>query len=200
MNETIDSVLTFWFGAGQSIQEINKDKKSVWWNKDEEIDRKISDRFRALVNAVADSELDHWRESAKGLLASIICTDQFPRNIYRGTGKSFSFDVTGLELAQQIVATGVDRELTTIQRIFAYLPFEHSEDIALQAKSMELIEQLLEDAAVEDKEIFSGFLGYARRHYEVIERFGRFPHRNEILGRESTDLEKDFLTRPGSSF
>ncbi len=200
MNETIDSVLTFWFGSGQTVQDINNDKKKVWWNKNEEIDREISDRFRALVNAVADSELDHWRESAKGLLASIICTDQFPRNIYRGSSKSFSFDSVGLELAQQIVATGADLELTTIQRVFAYLPFEHSEDLAMQTRAMDLFQQLLQDAAIEDQEIFTGFLGYARRHYEVIERFGRFPHRNEILDRESTDLEKVFLTQPGSSF
>ena len=200
MNETIDSVLTFWFGSGQTVQDINNDKKKVWWNKNEEIDREISDRFRALVNAVADSELEHWRESAKGLLASIICTDQFPRNIYRGSSKSFSFDSVGLELAQQIVATGADLELTTIQRVFAYLPFEHSEDLAMQTRAMDLFQQLLQDAAIEDQEIFTGFLGYARRHYEVIERFGRFPHRNEILDRESTDLEKVFLTQPGSSF
>ncbi len=200
MNETIDSVLRFWFGDCQTIIDINNDKKSVWWSKNEQVDQEISDRFEELVDAVADAELDHWRESAKGLLASIICTDQFPRNMYRGSAKSFGYDGVALELAQQIVTTGVDRELSTIYRVFAYLPFEHSEALEMQEKALDLFTQLRDEVEESDKEIFSGFVSYAQRHLDVIQRFGRFPHRNQILGRESTDQEKEFLTEPGSSF
>jgi len=200
MNETIDSVLTYWFGTKQSIAEINNDRKSVWWGKSDQVDEEISIRFKELVGAVASGGLEHWRESAKGLLASIICIDQFPRNIYRGNSKSFVYDPVALELAKQAVATGFDAELSAIQRVFAYLPFEHSEDREMQVQSLTLFETLRDSVAEEDRELFSGFYDYARRHFDVIDRFGRFPHRNLILGRSSTEEEIEFLQQPGSSF
>ena len=200
MNETIDSILTFWFGDGQSDQVICEQKKAIWWGKDETVDREIATRFRPVIEAVADCELDHWRESAKGLLASILCTDQFPRNIFRGNAKSFDYDSIALGLAQQAVATMADQELQPIYRVFAYMPFEHSEELDMQIRSLELFTKLHEEAEPENKALFSGYIDYARRHLEIIERFGRFPHRNEILGRDSTSEELEFLTQPGSSF
>ena len=200
MNETIDSILTFWFGDGQSDQVISEQKKAMWWGKDEAVDREISTRFRPAIEAVADCELDHWRESAKGLLASILCTDQFPRNVFRGNPKSFAYDPVALELAQQAVATLADQELQPINRVFVYMPFEHSEELDMQYRSMELFTKLHEEVEREDKELFSGYIDFARRHLEIVERFGRFPHRNEILGRDSTKEEMEFLTQPGSSF
>ena len=204
MNETIDSVLKYWFGTEQDAISINQDKKALWWSKNEQIDAEIENRFKPLVYAVSEGKLDHWRESAKGLLASIICTDQFPRNIFRGNSKSFGFDEVALSLAQQMVGTGADAELAPIQRVFAYLPFEHSEDLAMQDKAVQLFTQLREIAVSDDSEevqsMFAGFLDYAQRHFDVIEEFGRFPHRNTILGRESTAKEIVFLQQPGSSF
>lgn len=200
MNETIDSVLTYWFGTHQTNADINNDRKSIWWGKSDQVDEEISTRFKDLATVVADGDLDHWRESAKGLLASIVCTDQFPRNMFRGTSKAFAWDSVALEFAKQLVGTGVDSELTLIQRVFAYLPFEHSEELEMQDQSLSLFNSLVEQAAADDKEMFFGFVGFAQRHYDVIERFGRFPHRNEILGRVSTDEEIEFLSQPGSSF
>ncbi len=200
MNETIDSILTFWFGTCNSAEEISEQKKALWWGKDEQIDQEIAERFRPVMESVANSELDHWRESANGLLASIICTDQFPRNVFRGNAKSFAYDPVALGLAQQAVATHVDLELSPIQRVFVYLPFEHSEDMAMQTQSLELFNKLHDEVAEEDKELFSGYIDFARRHLEIVDRFGRFPHRNELLGRDSTPEELEFLAEPGSSF
>ena len=200
MNETIDSILTYWFGDGQSAQDICEQKKALWWGKDESVDREISDRFRPVIEAVVDCELDHWRESATGLLASILCTDQFPRNVFRGSAKSFAYDPVALGLAQQAVATHADQELQPINRVFVYMPFEHSEDLDMQKRSLELFTELHQEVEPENKALFSGYIDFARRHLEIIQRFGRFPHRNEILGRDSTPEELDFLKKPGSSF
>ena len=200
MNETIDSVLTFWFGECRTSLEINNDRKSLWWSKDENIDQKIAARFSPLVVMVANGDLDHWRESAAGMLASIICTDQFPRNIYRGQEKSFAYDPVALALAQQAIATGVDQELPPIRRVFMYLPLEHSENLSDQQQCLALFTGLAETAPDDEKELFDSFLDFARRHLEIIERFGRFPHRNKILGRTDSAEELEFLEKPGSTF
>ena len=200
MKETIDSILTFWFGNGTVTTEVVAEKKKLWWGKDEEVDQEITRRFRAVVQEVFEGRLDHWRETPNGLLASIICCDQFSRNMYRGTARAFEFDSVALGMAEQMVATGEDMELSEIQRVFAYLPFEHSEEVAKQTKSIELFTALLEGAKESEREIFSDYLQFARRHFEIIERFGRFPHRNVILGRDSSEAEIAFLEQPGSSF
>ena len=198
--ETIDSILTFWFGHGVTAGEINSDRAAVWWGKNDDVDREIRTRFEPVTRAVFEGRLDRWRESPRGMLASIICCDQFPRNMYRGRAESFAFDAAALAMAERMVDTGTHRELQPIQRVFAYLPFEHSEDLAMQDKSMELYGALVEQADPGEREVFETGLDFARRHREIIERFGRFPHRNGILGRESTEEEAEFLTQPGSSF
>ena len=200
MNETIDSVLTYWFGTEQSNTAIAEDRKKIWWGKDDQVDQEIAGQFRELTESVASGDLDHWRDSSKGLLASIICTDQFSRNMYRGSPRSFSYDTVALQLAHQAVGTAMDTALSAIERVFMYLPFEHSEDLENQQKSLELFNLLYENCDHSEKEVFSGYLDYAQRHYDVIKQFGRFPHRNEILGRKSTELENEFLAQPGSSF
>lgn len=200
MVETIDSILTFWFGHGVTAREISDERQAVWFGKNDDVDLEIRTRFEPATRAVFDGRLDHWRETPRGMLASIICCDQFPRNMYRGRAESFAFDTAALAMAEEMVAAGTHLELQPIQRVFAYLPFEHSEDLAMQDKSMELFGALAEQADPEDREMFGINLDFARRHWEIIERFGRFPHRNAILGRESTDEEAEFLTQPGSSF
>lgn len=200
MNETIDSVLAFWFGDGTTASDIARQQKPMWWGKSEALDAEIEERFSGLVDAVAGAELEHWRESANGLLAATICCDQFPRNIYRGTAKSFAFDDKALLLAQQAVASSQVADLERIQRVFIYLPYEHSEDLEMQVEAVRLFSELESAAPAEEKDLFGGYLDFARRHFEIIERFGRFPHRNEILGRRTTDEEREFLKQPGSSF
>lgn len=200
MNETIDSVLTFWFGNCQTATAINNDKKSMWWRKNQRVDLEIGQRFKELVAAVDNCQLAHWQESPRGLLASIICTDQFPRNMYRDSAKAFAFDDLALRLAQQAVAIAADMALSPIQRVFVYMPFEHSEVLEQQQQCVQLFEKLVDDAAAEAKEIFKGFLAFAKQHHAIIAQWGRFPHRNRLLGRESSAAEKKFLTEPGSSF
>ncbi len=200
MNETIDSVIRYWFGESQTSAEINAQKKALWWSKNPEVDAEIDERFSDLVDAVASGKLDHWNESASGLLASIICTDQFPRNIYRGQSKSFAYDRFALGLANQAVAMNLDQQLPLIKRLFVYMPFEHSEELSEQERAVSLMQTLVDQAEESEKEIFLGFVRFAEKHHEIIEEFGRFPHRNEILGRESTPEELAFLEKPGSSF
>lgn len=200
MNETIDSVLTYWFGTETDAGDIVRQGKAKWWGKDEELDLEIRQRFSSAVDAVASNELDHWQESPGGLLASIICTDQFPRNIYRGSAKSFSYDKLALSLARKVVTTTRDEDLDPIRRVFVYMPFEHSEDIVMQDESIRLFTALEQSVADSERSIFSEYSRFAHRHREIIQRFGRFPHRNEILGRTSTAEEKAFLQTPGSSF
>ena len=199
-DETVDSILSFWFGDGDTTEEMKRDREAYWWGKDDELDREIRSRFEAVTRAVFEGQLDHWRESPRGMLASIISCDQFPRNMYRGRPESFAFDGAALAMAELMVGAGTDRELHPMQRVFAYLPFEHSEDPAMQDRSMDLYTALVEQADPGERELFELHLDFARKHWEIIDRFGRYPHRNSILGRQSTEEEEKFLTQPGSSF
>lgn len=198
--ENMESVLEFWFGRGSTAAEIADRKTPLWWSKNDRIDREIAERFTATTEAAAAGQLDRWRETPRGLLALIISTDQFPRNIHRGTPRAFAYDPVALRLAVACADSGADRRLAPIQRVFAYLPFEHSEQLADQRRSVALYQALAQNAAAAERELFDGYLDYARRHHDIIERFGRFPHRNAILGRQSSDEELAFLEQPGSSF
>ena len=196
----IDRVLAFWFGHGQTTMEVADEKTGLWWSKNERVDREIVDHFAATSEAAASGELTRWGESPRGLLALIICTDQFPRNMYRDTPQAFACDSAALAYAKQCVDGGAAAQLRPIERMFAYLPFEHSEVLAEQQRSIALYEELAQSVRADQAELFNGYLDYARQHYDIIERFGRFPHRNKILGRESSDEELAFLEQPGSSF
>ena len=177
----IDEVLRFWF------EELTADD---WFGGGDAVDDRIRTRFRELHEALRDHVPESWRESARGMLAAVIALDQFPRNLYRGDPRAFAADRTALALAQEAIERRFDRELSNDERKFLYLPFEHSEDPAVQARSVQLF------ATVDDGES----LGYAVRHKEIVDRFGRFPHRNDVLGRESTPEEIEFLKEPDSSF
>jgi uncharacterized protein (DUF924 family) len=198
--ENPESILKFWFGAEDSIKGINEEKKGLWWTKDDDTDAEILRRFEQISRRLASGDLDHWQRDPEGLLASIICLDQFARNMHRGSPRSFASDPRALELAEKMVNSQWDRELGPLQRIFAYLPFEHSESMDNQRKMVQLVAKLRNSVDEEVRDIFDGFYDYAVRHLEVIQRFGRFPHRNTILGRESTDEELSFLEQPDSSF
>lgn len=193
MDAQAQNVLDFWFlppdnpGYGQSRVE--------WFRKDDAFDAQIRDRFGALIDAAIEGGLCAWDATPHGALARLIVLDQFTRNVYRGTPRAFAGDARALALAVALTQAGQDRQLAPMLRAFAYLPFEHAEDLAMQARAVELF-QLLSQA----QPGFDGMLDYAQRHQEVIARFGRFPHRNAILGRPSTPEEVEFLRQPGSSF
>ena len=200
MSENPMSIIEFWFGEPGSASSIAKRQTSLWFKKQVATDALIKERFETTLLSAAAGELGHWCDSVQGRLALIIVLDQFPRNIYRDTPLAFAFDhvaraqcLTGLELHE-------DAALQPIERIFFYLPLEHAEDTALQARSVELYRQLAATVEAEDEKLFSGFLDYAQRHRVIVDQFGRFPHRNAILGRESSEQEIAFLAQPGSSF
>jgi uncharacterized protein (DUF924 family) len=182
-------VLDFWFG--REGEPGYGEFREAWFTKDPEFDRQVRDRFETLHEAAAAGELDGWKEEARSCLALVILLDQFPRNMYRGDPRSYATDSKAQETSEHAVDRAFDRELPEFQRMFVYMPFMHSEDLAHQRRSVELFRRLGgEDDAT----------GYAVQHMEIIERFGRFPHRNEVLGRRTTPEEAEFLTQPGSSF
>src|SRR6266849_1422603 len=180
-------VLDFWFGAPDSSERGRP--RTSWFRKSEPFDAEIRRRFLATWERAARGELGLWQATPLASLALIVVLDQFPRNMFRGTARAFSSDSPALSMARSMIALEFDRLLSLEERGFAYLPFEHAEDLAAQRRSLALSQ------ALDPEDI-----GYARRHYEIIARFGRFPHRNAMLGRESTPEEIEFLKRPGSSF
>lgn len=186
-------VLEFWFGPPEL-----SDTEAVsarWFGKDPAFDAQIRERFGALIEQALADELRDWAWQPGPALARILLLDQFTRNAFRDTARAFAGDALALAAARSMVAQAQDQALPPLRRVFVYLPFEHAEDRAAQAESMQLFTRLAEEAPG-----LSGYAEYARRHQEIVERFGRFPHRNALLGRESTPEEFTFLQQPGSGF
>ena len=187
-----DSVISFWFGAPDSVERGRP--RACWFKKDAQFDQEIRTRFLALHETAARGELAAWERTPLAALALIVTLDQFPRNIFRGEARAFATDALALAVARRAVDQGFDALLGTQERTFVYLPFEHAEDLAAQRRSLALF------GALAGQPDTAGNIDYARRHYEIIARFGRFPHRNAILGRACTSEEETFLLQPGSSF
>jgi len=177
----IDGIVDFWFG------ELTPED---WWRKVPAIDAEIGRRFSAVYDALKSGVPADWFSTPKGYLAAILAFDQFPRNMFRDDARAFATDAQALLLAKRAIADGIDAKLPPEQRAFIYLPFQHSEDRNEQVRSIELFTALGNPLN----------LDFAIRHKQIIDRFGRFPHRNEILGRKSTPEELAFLRQPGSSF
>ncbi|HEY7715600.1 MAG TPA: DUF924 family protein [Candidatus Binatia bacterium] len=196
----IEEVLNFWFGTNADDAVVAAEQAALWWSKNQETDDDIRSRFEHHIRAAARRELDPWASTAHGRLALIILLDQFPRNVYRETAQAFSYDQKALALSLEGIARGTDWELRAIERVFIYLPLEHSESLAHQERSVRYFSDLVACVPAEQKSFFDEYLNYAIRHRDIIARFGRFPHRNKILGRESTTEELAFLAKPGSSF
>ena len=193
-------LLEFWFGDEPDDSVVAKAKAELWWGHLAETDELLQARFGAAASAAAAGVLDHWTGSPKGRLALILLLDQIPRAIHRGTPAAFAQDELARKTAQQGLDSGADKLLRPIERLFFYLPFEHSEDLADQDRSVALFRELAATVPESKRQTFAEFLDYAVRHREVVALFGRFPHRNAILDRESTAEEKSFLEQPGSSF
>lgn len=174
-------VLAFWF------ETLTPED---WFTKSEATDIQIGERFLAVYAAVARHSAEDVCGSTNDALAAVIVLDQFPRNLFRGNAQSFRTDALAREIAQKAIAAGFDKAMTTDQRVFLYLPFEHSEDLGDQDRSVELISGLGDET----------YTNFAIAHRDVIARFGRFPHRNAVLGRTSTAEEAAYLAQPGSGF
>ena len=174
-------VLNFWF---KEIEPAN------WWVKDSAFDNSITEKFLSIHNAAKHCELAPWRETAHGRLAEIIVLDQFSRNMYRDTPQAFACDGIALVLAQEAIAAGADKALKPVEKSFLYMPFMHSESIAIHT----IGEQLFADLGIQWN------INSARKHFDIIKKFGRYPHRNQLLWRDSTEEEMDYLEEPGAGF
>lgn len=198
MIETADTVRTFWFGSDDGDDAaIGSRQGKLWWSKDDNTDHEIRTRFEACTIAASGGRFDQWSRTPHGLLALILLTDQFPRNMYRNRPESFSFDPIALHWALDGLARGVDALLRPIERVFFYLPLEHAESLPLQERVVDLFKRLQDDVPVEQHEAFAGYTNFAIRHRDIIARFGRFPHRNAVLGRLPTAEELDYLAEGG---
>jgi uncharacterized protein (DUF924 family) len=185
-----EHVLAFWFGCGEEYGRRHK----RWFDKDPALDEEVRRRFAGLVDELATGAHRDWLYAARTCLARIVALDQFPRHIHRGAPGAFAADALALEAARHAVASGYDAAMLPVERLFAYLPFEHSESLADQQLACELMRPLAQFPETQDA------LRYAEAHRAIVARFGRFPHRNAILGRPSTAAEAAYLEEPGSGF
>jgi len=174
-------IINFWFSEIEPKQ---------WWQKDEAFDLMITARYGKLHDQAKAGELFPWRKTALGSLAEVIILDQFSRNIYREKAESFAYDPMALALAQFAISKGLDKELSNTQRVFLYMPFMHSESQVIHIEAVKLFESVGH----------SNNLEFEHKHKAIIDRFGRYPHRNAILGRQSTEEEMAFLKQPNSGF
>ncbi len=200
MSDLAENVLAFWFGVPGSAAEVVGRQTKLWFGKSPANDQAVSERFAATLTAATAGGLDHWAHTPRGRLALVIVLDQFPHHIHRDQPQAFATDPQSLALSLAALETGEDRKLAPIERVFLYLPLEHAELLEMQEHSVALYEQLAREAAADEHTLFDNFLDYARKHRDVVARFGRFPHRNAILGRPSTPDEVEFLKQPGSRF
>jgi uncharacterized protein (DUF924 family) len=197
--ETAESLHAFWFGGKADDAAADRQSK-LWWGKSSVVDAEVAARFAPLVQSARAGALDGWGDTPQQALALILLTDQLPRNIYRGTAASFASDAVARSITVAGLEREMDRQLKPIERVFFYLPLEHAESMADQDRAVSLYTRLFQEAPAAQVERYRNFLTFALRHRRVIERFGRFPHRNAIIGRESTPDEISFLQEPGSSF
>ena len=195
-----EDVLDFWFadaaGGPQALERRNR----VWFRGGAAFDRECTERFTATLEAAARGELDHWMESPRRRLALIILLDQFSRNIYRGTAAAFQQDDQALAACRQGIEEGHDRHLAPFERSFFYMPLEHAEDREVQALSVRLAEALANESPAQWREHLQANAGYARQHRDIVEEFGRFPHRNSLLGRDSSPAEEVYLADDAPRF
>ena len=192
-------IIHFWLGPSpEDIAVVNAASKR-WYAADSEFDAQVRNRFGATIRRACEGAFRDWEETSHGALALVILLDQFCRNAYRGTPEAFAGDTRALAVATSAVERGLDRKLGCAARAFLYHPFEHSEDPADQERSARLFESLVGEAPAPWRRFAADFVPYAHAHRDVIARFGRFPHRNEILGRNSTPEELAYL-RAGGGF
>ncbi len=187
-NDVAARVDAFWFGEPGSPEDGNR--RAVWFSSSPEFDAAIREQFLGTHEQAAAGGLDALRDTAAGCLALVILLDQFPRNMFRGSPRAFATDAMALAVAEHAIANGFDQDVTVLRRKFLYLPFEHAEDMAHQERCIALFRAAGDEDGVE----------WAVKHRDIVARFGRFPHRNAVLGRPSTAEEIEFLKQPGSSF
>jgi len=197
----IETVLGFWFGGDATDPAAVEASWKRWFGGGDATDRDIRTRFADLTEAARREELTAWRETSRGRLALIILLDQFGRNVHRGTAAAFATDGEALALTLDGIDAGLDRALAPLERVFFYMPLQHAESREVQRRSVDVFAALAEAAApAHVGELLRSSAEYARQHRDIIERFGRFPHRNAVLGRTSTAAEREYLDAGAPSF
>ena len=194
MDPVIDAIHNFWFGELDEAGMSPPQQRRLWFRKSDETDRSCRERFGDLVAEAVAGGLADWPGSDRGLVALVLLLDQFTRNIYRDTPQAFAGDARALSLAQATIAAGHHRRLPPVHQVFLFMPLEHCEDLAVQEQCVALFETLAAETGSDD---IADFTRYARAHRDVIARFGRFPHRNDLLGRDSSAAEKAHLQEHG---
>jgi uncharacterized protein (DUF924 family) len=192
-----ERILSFWFGS--SAQEA-KERAARWWKKDPAFDQEIRALFEDDLAQAVRGKLDGWLEEPESLVAYVILLDQFSRNIYRGTPEAFAQDERALAATLRGIERGFDTRMPPLHRYFFYMPMMHAEDRTVQRQSVEKFDALARETGTGFDGMLGGAADYARRHRDIVERFGRFPHRNNLLERTTTADEAAFLLTPGSSF
>lgn len=193
-------ILDYWFGAAPDDPATAQRQAALWWGHSEATDAELHQRFDATHQAAVAGRLDGWAATPEGRVALVVVLDQLSRNLHRGTPRAFAQDPAARSQALAAVEHGEDRSSPFFHRVFLYMPFEHSERLGDQERSCRLFEQLRADCAEPLREAARMYLQFARAHRDIVARFGRFPHRNAILGRPSSAEERVFLEQPGSSF
>jgi len=196
----IEAILSFWFKEQElSAPQIDR-RMDIWFGEDPVFDREIEEEFSDDVERACEGKLDHWAAEPQGRLALIILIDQFRRNIYRNTAEAFSKDRLALKLCVEGAMEKKDKSLTPIQRVFFYMPLQHAESAKVQAKAVELYNRLAESVSPTYQETFLTVAQFAELHKDIIDQFGRFPHRNKLLGRENTSEEDEYLASDSPDF
>jgi len=196
----IEHVLDFWFaGTGMDSPRVDS-RMDRWFGVDEDFDRQIREEFGDLVQQASANKLMDWADTPEGCLALIILLDQFRRNIYRGSAEAFTLDHVALKLCIDRTIAGDHKKLDAIQRLFFFMPLQHAESVPVQIKSVEIFQALAEDSTDTMRETFLTAAQFAELHHDIVVEFGRFPHRNDILGRQNTDAEATFIAGDGPNF
>lgn len=200
MHVTPEDILAFWFADAVGDPAKAMQRRSFWFQANPAVDESISQRFSTSVRFAARGEFRSWEQAPRSCLALVILLDQFSRNLYRGKAEAFQYDSRALDVASRGVAAGYLEHLSLVEQCIFVLPYEHSEDVSVQRAGIELLEQIVDGADPEWEPSARLSLDFARRHLEIVERFGRFPHRNAVLGRPSTPAEQAYLEGGGESF
>ena len=196
----IDAILAFWFKEQElSAPQIDR-RMDIWFGEDQAFDHEIQEEFAGDVESASAGKLDHWAHEPRGRLALIILLDQFRRNIHRGTAAAYEKDKAALKLCVEGAIEKKDKGLTPIQRAFFYMPLQHAESRKVQAKSVAIFNKLAEAVSPTYQETFLTIAQFAELHHDIIEQYGRFPHRNVVLERENTAEENEYLANDGPDF
>jgi uncharacterized protein (DUF924 family) len=200
MQAQVDQILDDWFGALDVDGKVPAENVRRWFSKDEAFDTALTKRYGALIESALAGELREWESDRRATLALVLLLDQFTRNVFRGTGRMYAGDQRALSVVQRALEAGYDEQLPWAYRGFLHMPFMHSESLEAQAACVDAFRKLAESAPEPHRAGFENNHRFAIAHHNIVAQFGRFPHRNALLGRPSSDAELEFLKQPGSSF